>query len=309
MCVKKNIFHGTSLQLFIVLLLLSGIVQANVDQNNSTVPSLPDLNDCSRIEIEFKPSVFSFFYTTDGMMIWNEADLSYFESLEVFVSEDAVLIRSLNDLMDYAIYASEENPIESPFGATYHITCFKDNEAIASLAMRRDRVNYGSSVFFINGYTWANLLRDFTPQLYPYEVRLYCAKNIQVLYSHFEWRYFYKFPYPDPNHWCDDVFEGYKYKYLYERSPFRCPSVNESQYAMNPLCEPNSPDDTVLLFETTTGWNQHGGPELFTFDNHDPKGGCVVLNDGSVKFIRTEEELNCLRWDPNKPSDPNSIEQ
>jgi hypothetical protein len=29
----------------------------------------------------------------------------------------------------------------------------------------------------------------------------------------------------------------------------------------------------VLLFETKAGWNQHGGPELFTFDNHDPKGG------------------------------------
>ncbi|MBN2182558.1 MAG: hypothetical protein JW715_11655 [Sedimentisphaerales bacterium] len=35
---------------------------------------------------------------------------------------------------------------------------------------------------------------------------------------------------------------------------------------------------------------------LFTFDNHDPKGGCVLLNDGTVKFIRTEEELNNLRW-------------
>jgi hypothetical protein len=52
----------------------------------------------------------------------------------------------------------------------------------------------------------------------------------------------------------------------------------------------------VLLFETKTGWNQHGGPELFTFDNHDPKGGCVLLNNGTVKFIRTEEELKQLRW-------------
>ena len=52
----------------------------------------------------------------------------------------------------------------------------------------------------------------------------------------------------------------------------------------------------VLLFETKAGWNQHGGPELFTFDNHEPKGGCVLLNDGTVKFIRTEEELQKLRW-------------
>ena len=33
---------------------------------------------------------------------------------------------------------------------------------------------------------------------------------------------------------------------------------------------------------------QHGGPELFTFDNHNPKGGCVLFNDGTIKFIRTE---------------------
>jgi len=38
------------------------------------------------------------------------------------------------------------------------------------------------------------------------------------------------------------------------------------------------------------------GPELFAFDHHDPKGGCVLLNDGTVKFIRTEQELHALRW-------------
>jgi hypothetical protein len=52
----------------------------------------------------------------------------------------------------------------------------------------------------------------------------------------------------------------------------------------------------VLLFETKAGWNQYGGSELFTFDNHEPRGGCVLLNDGTVKFIRTTEELRQLRW-------------
>ena len=65
---------------------------------------------------------------------------------------------------------------------------------------------------------------------------------------------------------------------------------------MNPNCKPDSPADMILLFETKDGWNQHGGPELFTFNNHDPKGGCVLLNDDTVKFIRTEEELHQLRW-------------
>ena len=69
-----------------------------------------------------------------------------------------------------------------------------------------------------------------------------------------------------------------------------------SDYAMNVNCRDDSPDDMVFLFESRPGWNQHGGPELFTFDNHDPKGGCVLLNDGTVMFVRTTEELAQLRW-------------
>jgi hypothetical protein len=70
----------------------------------------------------------------------------------------------------------------------------------------------------------------------------------------------------------------------------------QSDYAMNSKCKRDALADTVLLFEARAGWNQHGGPELFTFDNHDPRGGLVLLNDGTVKFIRTEEELKQLRW-------------
>jgi hypothetical protein len=69
-----------------------------------------------------------------------------------------------------------------------------------------------------------------------------------------------------------------------------------SDYAMNSNCTEDSPEDMVFLFESKPGWNQHGGLELFTFDNHDPRGGLVLLNGGDVKFIRTEEELKQLRW-------------
>ena len=77
-----------------------------------------------------------------------------------------------------------------------------------------------------------------------------------------------------------------------------CPSAGHGKchYAMNPNCKMDSPPDMVLLFETVGGWNQYGGPELFTFDNHDPRGGCVLLNDGTVKFIHTTEEFRQLRW-------------
>jgi hypothetical protein len=61
------------------------------------------------------------------------------------------------------------------------------------------------------------------------------------------------------------------------------------------VCTKGSPADTLLLFETKAGWNQHGGPELFTFANHDPEGGCVVLNDSTVRFVRTEDKFKQLR--------------
>jgi hypothetical protein len=76
----------------------------------------------------------------------------------------------------------------------------------------------------------------------------------------------------------------------------KVPDIWISDYAMNPNCREDSPKDMVFLFESKPGWNQHGGPELFTFGNHDSKGGSVLLNDGTVEFIRTEEELKQLRW-------------
>jgi hypothetical protein len=112
--------------------------------------------------------------------------------------------------------------------------------------------------------------------------------------------------YPAQQRWCDDMewaFVGPRIRSLRHEADLKmnlhvCPSVDEgmSTYAMNPSCRYDSALDTVLLFEIKAGWNQHGGPELFTFDNHDPKGGCVLLNDGTVKFIRTKEELQQLRW-------------
>jgi prepilin-type processing-associated H-X9-DG protein len=54
------------------------------------------------------------------------------------------------------------------------------------------------------------------------------------------------------------------------------------------------PEDIVLLFETKGGWNQFGGPEILTFENHKGKGCNVLFNDGSVRFVKPQEvgELN-----------------
>lgn len=112
--------------------------------------------------------------------------------------------------------------------------------------------------------------------------------------------------YPKPSGWCDSmewafvgpVIRSRRHEVDSKMKIHVCPSVSDglSTYAMNPNCHYDSPGDVVLLFETIAGWNQYGGPELFTFGNHDPKGGCALLNDGTVKFIRATEELEQLRW-------------
>jgi len=132
--------------------------------------------------------------------------------------------------------------------------------------------------------------------------------------------------YPIPQRWCDliagvppaagdFVCRSSKTEWHYEWiNPGEKPSSNEemifvkeqengiriyitkiSTYAMNPNCGPNSPPDTILLFETKPGWNQSGGPELLTFDNHGGRGANVLFNDGHVEFVKPED-VSKLRW-------------
>jgi len=52
----------------------------------------------------------------------------------------------------------------------------------------------------------------------------------------------------------------------------------------------------VLLFETKGGWNQFGGPEILTTENHKGKGCNILFNDGSVEFVKPER-LGELKWE------------
>jgi hypothetical protein len=151
----------------------------------------------------------------------------------------------------------------------------------------------------------------------PFAFRIECAHNLRNLWHRL--RLYHKAKqmsytggvikvaepippeYPNPDQWRDSLVKAYvplAGKEAYLSLAHKCPTEGNSKlYAMNPNCKPDSPADMVLLFEANSGWNKYGDPGLFTFDNHDPKGGCVLLNDGTVKFIRTDEELRQLRWE------------
>jgi prepilin-type processing-associated H-X9-DG protein len=100
--------------------------------------------------------------------------------------------------------------------------------------------------------------------------------------------------YPTADKWCDLLMEYCDVP----KKMFVCPDGKKAKchYALNPNAEPNSPSDTVLLFETAGGeLNQVGGLELISADNHNGDGVNVGFVDTHVEFWRTDG-LEKLKW-------------
>jgi hypothetical protein len=100
--------------------------------------------------------------------------------------------------------------------------------------------------------------------------------------------------FPPADKWCDVLVENLPNA---KDEWFRCPAVGDGRchYAMNSNAEPNSPPDTVLLFESKPGWNQFGGPELLTTDHHRGKGCNVTFVGTGAQFVK-KDQLGDLKW-------------
>jgi hypothetical protein len=290
----------------IYLLILLGALKGTLDNKRTAIP---DLSKCTRFEIKFSYSIFLVLsryipkaryspeFNTQNIL--NQDEQKYLNSLDIITVTDPECIKQLQgDLKSIENYSYKKGILEI---YDRNIVCYNNNDILASLyfngnLMATDVGNqyYSSSP---NGFAF---LPDYIPELKPFSKRTMCAIHLLELRLCFKDYYKSENNYPTANNWCDDLINSSTMTVSIRQANtyIKCPSAGEGKchYAMNPNCEPNSPKDMVLLFETKAGWNQHGGPELFTFDNHDPKGGCVLFNDGTVKFIRTEEELNALRW-------------
>ncbi len=260
----------------------------------------PDLARCARIELQWiwAPKQSPASAEKDNLL--NSDEERYLDSLNSIVLVDPNDIKVLADEVVSAQYLGIV-PKPTQMVEYVLVTGYIDAEPQVSFVLRGSELETkgrGVSYAFRNN-RFPLCLEKFRPQIRPFANRRHCALTLQGLYMRMH--HAADAAYPLPSQWCDAIERAMHAGHLPEntiRWAFVCPGVREgeSTYAMNPDCKHDSPSDMVLLFETKAGWNQHGGPELFTFDNHDPKGGLVLLNAGRVKFIRTEEELKQLRW-------------
>ena len=268
----------------------------------------PYMTPCTRVEIRYQPSTLEYFFPYAGQQsLLSPIEKEYLHSMKTIVVESLDKLKALADELNNGILTSEIVRQRS----MANVVCYSNDERLMSFPIYNDNsiVTKGRYRFeYPNGL---RSLRMVTPQVQQIELRLKCAANLKHLWNRFllyekvaESGFFRrrKEPYPPPNTWCDSTVLSYRRATEMPDEhiirPHICPSSGQGKchYAMNRNCKLDSPPDMVILFEAKGSWNQHGGPELFTFDNHDPKGGCVLLNDGTVKFIRTREELNQLRW-------------
>jgi hypothetical protein len=261
----------------------------------------PDLTKCTRIEIQLPPY---WFFKGSGVLNAEEKRQRR-SSLKSIILVDPNDIKELANVVASAEYEGvDPKPIRA---SEYNqITGYVDSKPKVLIIIWGDELRLKEGRVFRIFYNpkFRYYFSKIASDKLPFQRRIYCSRNLKSLRGDLIKAIQGESKYPIAAEWCDFMEQYQKSKPDYPAPQsftwrFKCPEQRgegRCHYAMNPNCKPDSPADMVLIFETTDGWNQHGGPELFSFDNHDPHGGCVLLNDGTVKFIRTTEELRQLRW-------------
>jgi len=289
---------------FISFFLLCAVLLSCPGCKRDTSP--PDLSNCTRFEIRYPRSTLDYFLCSTGIQesILSTEEKEYIQSIEFFTVNDPDRIKAFAHDVSLGTYGGNMRGVFTELriseGRPVNVDCYRNDEHIISFMVCTNWIITEDRRIFKYPRGLPNLEIIEPEEMQPYKLRFQCALNMQTIYTAGPFRRRKAVSYPECTKWCDITIKE-RASYVTEQRMVRhlaCPAADKGKcnYAMNPNCEPDSPGNMVLLFETKAGWNQHGGPELFTFDNHNPKGGCVLLNDGTVKFIRTKEELHKLRW-------------
>lgn len=152
------------------------------------------------------------------------------------------------------------------------------------------------------------LLALFLPTIFAvsaFAERLICTGNMKGLVNVMNaYAFDYDDKYPTGSKWCDLLITEADTSMKY----FVCPGDDQGQcnYALNVNAlrlGKDAPSDMVLMFECASGWNQVGGSELLTIENHDGEGCNIMHVDGFVGFVKTQD-LNRLRWTLDEFDEP-----
>lgn len=102
---------------------------------------------------------------------------------------------------------------------------------------------------------------------------------------------------PEADKWCDLLIQGHyldqQPQILWLASKYRWPC------AINPDCGPDSPEETVMLFESRFAWNKHGQSELFVDGRGSNMKGYVILRDGRMEAM-SFDSFRSLLWESRK---------
>ena len=109
----------------------------------------------------------------------------------------------------------------------------------------------------------------------------------------------YNDTYPSGTNWCGDLLT-----YAGTAKIYQCPGDSAQLgcgYAFNSalagLAEQDIAPDTVMFFESDTGWNASGGKELMITQPRHNNTFVIGLADGSVQQMRAAQVAQ-LRWNP-----------
>ena len=104
--------------------------------------------------------------------------------------------------------------------------------------------------------------------------------------------------FPSAANWCDAI-----QTYVGSPRPFQCAADSSLRCAfaynrkLDGLKQEDIDPQTVLFFESSTGWNAAGGPELLSAHKHSRTRMVVGFADGSVQQL-PRSQLDSLRWEP-----------
>ena len=148
----------------------------------------------------------------------------------------------------------------------------------------------------------AGILMHALVRVAPIERRMACGTNLAALGKAMHiYAGDHNGRFPTPSKWCDLLSQNSQVAPTW----FVCKGAagGRCNYAMNKAVEnlgDNAPANLVLLYETVPGWNQAGGLEILTVDNHQGEGCNVLFVNGQVEFIK-RAGLQQLQWTAAEP--------